>query len=166
MQNECYLVKRGKQSREANVNWLGTHNINIFPVVRKNTHLILREKNIFLGLSSGKLTMLIQGVLYSKGRLCCVLQGGITIKDGIEHTGSNRVVTIEPYTKWIEIAKEHYVPAVQGICAIAERKVVHRDLKAQHIMITSMSPWQVVHINSALRDPICIEASELLLSEK
>ncbi len=78
MQNERYSVKRGKQSHEANVNWLGTHNINTFPVVRKNTHLTLREKNIFLGLGSGKLTMLIQGVLYSKGRLCCVLQGGIT----------------------------------------------------------------------------------------
>ncbi|PBK85863.1 hypothetical protein ARMGADRAFT_1087149 [Armillaria gallica] len=72
----------------------------------------------------------------------------------------------ESYTKWIEIAKEHYVPAVRGICAIAERRLVHRDLKAQHIMITSMSPWQVVYIDFALRDPIRIEASELLLSEK
>ncbi|KAK0190201.1 hypothetical protein F5146DRAFT_1122520 [Armillaria mellea] len=57
----------------------------------------------------------------------------------------------ESYTEWLEIAKElnKYVPALRGMSAIAERKVVHRDLKTRNIMITSTSPRQVVYIDFA-----------------
>ncbi|KAK0226841.1 hypothetical protein EDD85DRAFT_958616 [Armillaria nabsnona] len=62
----------------------------------------------------------------------------------------------ESYTKWLEIAKVLYIPALRGMSTITNHGVVHHDLKTQNIMIMPTSPWRVMYIDiafSALRVP-------------